>query len=561
MLWLTSVNELLLKLDRADCQVVAYADDIAIICTGIDLNELSTRTTGLLNVISNWTANNGLSLNPSKTELILFSRKYKIPAFEPPSVNGVQLQLTGQVKYLGIILDRKLSWKPNVEERVRKASVALYCCKGAIGKRWGLSPRITMWIYTAMVRPILLYGIVVWYGSVHRKYILNSLMKIQRSALISVSGAMRTTPGLALSAMFNICTPDIMAESAAAASLVRIRECGGVIAEHSAQAELLHRISSIPGKTDYCIPHRLPATNLRTLIPNRNTWEKSLEGDTSGIRFFTDGSKYEDRVGYGVHSPDLDLNISYRLPDHCSVFQAEITAILEVAELLKSSVTTLRRICIYTDSQAAIKSLEAMFATSLTVKECHSSLRVMAEYFDIRLMWVPGHSDIPGNCEADRLARQGTTAQVLPAKEGVGMPISTCRLRIRQWADNLFQDKWNSTATCRQARVLWPQVDKKRAGQLLNLPRGRLSTMIGVLTGHCLVGRHALRLGHRNSTFCRCCMEEDEETTKHLLLECPALAGLRRRIFGTHVVGTDALREIPVGQIDKFIVRANWLDV
>ena len=80
---------MLLELDRAECQVVPYAVDIATICTGKDINFLSIRTTGLLNMISNWTANNGLSLNPFKTELIFFSREHKIPAFEPPPVNGV----------------------------------------------------------------------------------------------------------------------------------------------------------------------------------------------------------------------------------------------------------------------------------------------------------------------------------------------------------------------------------------------------------------------------------------------------------------------------------------
>jgi len=35
---------------------------------------------------------------------------------------------------------------------------------------------------------------------------------------------------------------------------------------------------------------------------------------------------------------------------------------------------------------------------------------------------VPGHRNIEGNCIADELARQGTTADILHGKDTVGMP-------------------------------------------------------------------------------------------------------------------------------------------
>lgn len=38
-----------------------------------------------------------------------------------------------------------------------KATVTLFSCKKAIGRRWGIFPENTHWLY----RPILLYGIIV----------------------------------------------------------------------------------------------------------------------------------------------------------------------------------------------------------------------------------------------------------------------------------------------------------------------------------------------------------------------------------------------------------------
>lgn len=65
-----------------------------------------------------------------------------------------------RVKYLGLILDGGLTWKPDIEARVRKATSTLYACRGAIGKRWGLFPKGTFWLYNTIIINFL-YGVLV----------------------------------------------------------------------------------------------------------------------------------------------------------------------------------------------------------------------------------------------------------------------------------------------------------------------------------------------------------------------------------------------------------------
>jgi len=71
--------------------------------------------------------------------------------------------------YLGVILDKKLLWSSsNILDRTRKAAMALFACKKAIGRKCCFSPMIVHWLYTAKVRPILLYGNIVWWPSLDK---------------------------------------------------------------------------------------------------------------------------------------------------------------------------------------------------------------------------------------------------------------------------------------------------------------------------------------------------------------------------------------------------------
>jgi len=56
----------------------------------------------------------------------------------------------------------------NIIDRTRKAAIAPFAFKKAIGRKWGFSHMIVHWLYTAKVRPILLYGIIVWWPSLEK---------------------------------------------------------------------------------------------------------------------------------------------------------------------------------------------------------------------------------------------------------------------------------------------------------------------------------------------------------------------------------------------------------
>jgi len=355
---------------------VAYADDAAIIFNGKYPQTLCDLMTAKLKTLSEWT--NGLGVNPSKTELVLFTNRYKIPQLNPPILNKCNLSFSDHARYLGLVLDKRLKWGLNNQERTKKATIALYSCKKAIGLRWGMSPRIVKWIYTAVVKPIL-----------HR-------------------------------------------------------DTGQWKAQFYGHAKILQHDKSIPKITDLCKSIEYSRTPFEALIPDREEWEQGRPGTTDEICFYTDGSKLEGQVGAGVYSEQLDIRKSFRLPDYCSLFQAEVHAIKEALTCLGNLSLQRGHLNIYIDSQAAIKSIYSTNTNSRTIADCRRSLHEMANHFTISLIWVPGHRDIVGNSIAVELARQGHIKPLLPGKENVIMPMATCKLNIKNYFNKLANTHWQN---------------------------------------------------------------------------------------------------------------------
>jgi len=161
--WSLIADSLLKWLSKQGVYAQGFADDGIAVVIGCFLTTLCEIMQRVLKGVEHWCMERELSVNPSKTELMLFTRKYKVDRLSPVIFYGKELTLYKQMNYLGVILDPKLSWKLLVDVKCNKALAAFYQVRTTTSKTWGASPKVVHWIYMAVIRPMLTYAAVIWW--------------------------------------------------------------------------------------------------------------------------------------------------------------------------------------------------------------------------------------------------------------------------------------------------------------------------------------------------------------------------------------------------------------
>ena len=131
----------------AECQT--FADDALIHAQGDDVYVLLEHVQVALNAAHAWTQRNGLTLSPTKTVLMVLTRKIDFPEFLPPIyLDNRELTVVKQMKYLGVIIDSRLSFSAHVTFKVAQAKRILMMAKRSLGFHlWPGSQTYAMDVY------------------------------------------------------------------------------------------------------------------------------------------------------------------------------------------------------------------------------------------------------------------------------------------------------------------------------------------------------------------------------------------------------------------------------
>lgn len=560
LMWNAVANGLLMKLNSLHVLSVAYADDFPIIVRGKFINTVFDRMQSILNSVQLWCDSVGLSVNPDKTALILFTRKRKIGDVKTLRFYGKDLSLVHQVKHLGILLDSKLNWGPHLELRTKKACSILGQARRAIGCKWGLGPKQCLFIYNMIVKPYFLYGSVVWWRKTEQVSAKSMMSHLQRLACLSVTGALRSTPTAALELLIGLPPLHLAVQAQAkltAYRLVATKEwhTDSNIGHAAIWSRLVssNPIWNAPGEfmATTCI------TNRRFLVrfPTRDEWNDNLLSGED-FNFYTDGSLRGGLAGSGVFSESTDpsTTVSLRLGTDISVFQAEVLAISICAKYCLENDYSDRRINICSDSQAALKAVESWHFSSKLVLECRNALQELSRLNVVTLLWVPGHSNILGNEEADHLAREGSSSPFIGPWPSIPLSRMFFNNTIKKWLLKQHSLYWNRIGKYEQSRLYLREPLPRLTQEILKLSKKHARLVVGVLTGHCTLNKHLNRMGLATSSSCEKCGEE--ETAFHFMCDCFFYSRIRHEVFGYFVLTLCNYRGAKIADIIHFILKS-----
>ena len=162
LLFLIFINDLPNCFDTA--KTTMYADDTTLTFCASDTNSLESQINSELKQLNQWLVANKLTLNVSKTELMIITTRQKRTFIDDTlNVNnsGQPVNRVMSVNMLGLQLEQSLSWTKHKEHIYKKVAPAL----GLLKRVRDFVDRDTLVsIYNALILPHLEYACVVWDG-------------------------------------------------------------------------------------------------------------------------------------------------------------------------------------------------------------------------------------------------------------------------------------------------------------------------------------------------------------------------------------------------------------
>ena len=121
LLFLIYINDLHRVFDK--CIVHHFADDTNLIFPSKKVGTIESTVNNELKLLVEWLKANKLSLNESKTELIIFqSPNRRLQSKISIKLNNYKLCLKPDVTYLGVTIDEVLSWQKHIQNVSSKLS-------------------------------------------------------------------------------------------------------------------------------------------------------------------------------------------------------------------------------------------------------------------------------------------------------------------------------------------------------------------------------------------------------------------------------------------------------
>jgi ribonuclease HI len=438
-----------------------YADDVALLAQHRVKDRACAALQEAVTNVEEWSRAKKMTLSTSKSEVAAFSSGSSDAAWRPEIRLGDSLMpFTHAPKFLGVLLDRSLSFGRQVEEVCRRVSVRSRAINALANRDWGWRKHLLRRVFITFQLPLLTYSAAAWHPFLSSSN-MDALDRAQNRVLRAITGQLSSTPLEALRLEAGVSSLRITSKRLA---LTAMEKALRLPATHpraiAASQHVQHRLvrpswrsavsewtAEIPAE----LHNRLPLT---TSGPPpwhepRQAWELRAELDNDGgnsnsnsgkrraaantirakeaeLVIYTDGSA-EGGISNGGAAfvvtsgdPDSPTIVETRcVPGRrftCS-YEEEVAACEAALRWLMSSSSDVSAV-IATDSQAMVTALQHRSRSVLGI------LQLLADHpVSGCIQWVPAHCGLPGNEAADAAAKAAASLSA-NSTDGHEQPIS-----------------------------------------------------------------------------------------------------------------------------------------
>ena len=153
-LHLRGINEIL----PVDVRASMYADDLLLYTRQVDPRLALLRLEEAVGLLTPWLQGLGLSISIPKCQLCFFTRARSGLHDTTMRVDGCEIRCQDSLKYLGVVLDSRLTWTLHIKYIAGKAMRAIGVLKALSRVSWGVSPSLLLTVYLGLVRAYLEWG-------------------------------------------------------------------------------------------------------------------------------------------------------------------------------------------------------------------------------------------------------------------------------------------------------------------------------------------------------------------------------------------------------------------
>lgn len=149
----------------SNTHLAMFADDTALVSSSIFAQDALISLQNSLNLIDQYFVKWKIKINATKSQAIWFTRRKK-PCYLP-NVNlqlcSYDIEWSDECKYLGIILDKKLTFQKHIAYTIHKINITTRVLYPFINRKSSLSMHNKMLIFKTIFQAILVYGAPAWF--------------------------------------------------------------------------------------------------------------------------------------------------------------------------------------------------------------------------------------------------------------------------------------------------------------------------------------------------------------------------------------------------------------